>query len=268
MSKDSHIDRDLDLTNASRGVWLIKVPKYIANRWEKCPGDVEVGKLKISKIPGQKTKVSLTLSQATLSLNEDGEEQIPKDHRLDVSPIAQQTLGVFSHMTPVNTDSVVPETEKLYMEGHIKEKLEYRPYADDLYMKLKLESIIKASEPTRKVKRLEKIVQNYKPVSDHKHNIEYQERKKAEGKKARDDKDAVMEILFSAFEKHQYYNIKDLVKITKQPVVYLKEILKDVCNYNLKNPHKNMWELKPEYRHYKQPEVAAESKKEEESDDD
>ena len=33
---------------------------------------------------------------------------------------------------------------------------------------------------------------------------------------------------------------------------YLKEILKEVCNYNLKNPHKNMWELKPEYRHYKE----------------
>ena len=61
-----------------------------------------------------------------------------------------------------------------------------------------------------------------------------------------------MEILFSAFEKHQYYNIRDLVKITNQPIVYLKEILKDVCSYNLKNPHKNMWELKPEYRHYKE----------------
>lgn len=70
-----------------------------------------------------------------------------------------------------STDSVVPETEKLYMEGHIKEKLEYRPYADRLYMKLKLESIRKASEPTRKVKRLDKIVHNYKPVSDHKHNV-------------------------------------------------------------------------------------------------
>ena len=47
-----------------------------------------------------------------------------------------------------------------------------------------------------------------------------------------------------------YYNLKGLVEITKQPVVYLKEILKEVCNYNLKNPHKNMWELKPENRHY------------------
>lgn len=91
------------------------------------------------------------------------------------------------------------------------------------------------------------------------------ERKKMEGKKARDDKDSVLEMLFSAFEKHQYYNIKDLVKITKQPITYLKEILKEVCNYNLKNPHKNMWELKPEYRHYKQPESEA---KKEDSDDD
>lgn len=45
----SHIDRDLDLSNASRGVWLVKVPKYIASRWEKAQGETEVGKLKITK---------------------------------------------------------------------------------------------------------------------------------------------------------------------------------------------------------------------------
>jgi len=26
-----------------------QVPKYIANKWEKAPGNIEVGKLKISK---------------------------------------------------------------------------------------------------------------------------------------------------------------------------------------------------------------------------
>ena len=80
---------------------------------------------------------------------------------------------------------------------------------------------------------------------------QYEERKKAEGKKSRDDKDKVQDILFALFEKHQYYNIKDLVRETRQPVTYLKVILNEVCNYNVKNPHKNMWELKPEYRHYK-----------------
>ena len=60
----------------------------------------------------------------------------------------------------------------------------------------------------------------------------------------------VQEKLFAAFEKHQYYNIKDLVKITRQPVPYLKEILNELCKYNAREPHKHTWELKPEYRHY------------------
>lgn len=168
-------------------------------------------------------------------------------------------------------DEVAAENEKLFMEGRIVQKLECRPYADTCYMKLKLESIKKASQPIRKVQPLDKIVQTFKPISDHKHNvrslmksqcfsqllifnvfkIEYKNRKSQEGKKARDDKNAVLDMLFNAFEKHQYYNIKDLVKITQQPIAYLKEILKEVCDYNMKNPHKNMWELKREYRHYK-----------------
>lgn len=143
------------------------------------------------------------------------------------------------------------DTDKVYMVGRIVQKLECRPHADSTYMQLKIKSFQAAAVPTRKLQSLDKIVQNFKPVSDHKHNIEYKERKKAEGKKARDDKNAVMDMLFNAFEKHQYYNIKDLVKITNQPIGYLKEILKEVCDYNMKNPHKNMWELKKEYRHYK-----------------
>ncbi|XP_035722868.1 general transcription factor IIF subunit 2-like [Vespa mandarinia] len=273
MSANSpHTEKELDLSNAGRGVWLVKVPKYIANKWEKAPGNIEVGKLKITKNPGQKAEVSLRLSEAVLALKEPGEEDIPKQHRLDVTTVTRQMLGVFSHVTPsVTSDSIVPESEKLYMEGRIVQKLECRPYADNCYMKLKLESIKKASVPQRQVQQLDRVVHNFKPVSDHKHNIQYAEKKKAEGKKMRDNKDAVLDMLFAAFEKHQYYNIRDLVKITRQPIVYLKEILNEVCNYNLKNPHRNMWELKPEYRHYKEEEEKSaenDSKKTNESDDD
>jgi transcription initiation factor TFIIF subunit beta len=105
MSKENdtpvkHIDKELDLSNAGRGVWLVKVPKYIATKWEKAPGNIEVGKLRISKQMGQKAQVSLTLSDAVINLdtNEAVPAQIPKDHRLDVSVVTKQTLGVFSHM--------------------------------------------------------------------------------------------------------------------------------------------------------------------------
>lgn len=94
---------------------------------------------------------------------------------------------------------MVPETEKLYMEGRIVQKLECRPagesikmmktfllslvkfyykqskllsfLADSCYMKLKKESIKKASVPVRQIQQLERVVQNFKPVSDHKHNV-------------------------------------------------------------------------------------------------
>ena len=50
----------------------------------------------------------------------------------------------------------------------------------------------------------------------------------------RDDKDAVMDMLFAAFEKHQYYNIRDLVKITRQPIVsYNFYIISNRGNCNL-----------------------------------
>lgn len=57
-------------------------------------GDLEVGKLKIVKYPGQKSQVSLTLSDTALAI--DPEEKIPKEHRFDVLAVNKQTLGVFS----------------------------------------------------------------------------------------------------------------------------------------------------------------------------
>lgn len=179
---------------------------------------------------------------------------IPKEHRFVISNIANQNLAVFSQNKVVE-DGTEHSSRKVYLEGHVVQKGECRPLGDDRYMQLKRQTILKASQPVRQVKQLDRIVQNYKPVSDHKHNLEFEQKKKAEGKKAREDKDKVLDMLFSAFEKHQYYNIKDLEKITRQPVPYLKEILKEICNYNAKNPHKNMWELKPEYRHYKDQEA-------------
>lgn len=57
------------------------------------------------------------------------------------------------------------------MEGRIVQKLETRPLADSAYMKMKIERIKKTLEPTKKVKALDKVVQSFKPVADHKHNV-------------------------------------------------------------------------------------------------
>ncbi|XP_076362958.1 transcription factor TFIIFbeta isoform X2 [Tachypleus tridentatus] len=255
--KMSIVEKEIDCANAARGVWLVKVPKYISTRWEKADSLTEVGRLKIAKGSGGKPEITFKLAEDLVNMKDPGDKTvIPRDHQFAVSTIPNQVLAVFSEPRGDNSgESVLGQGEsngKIVLEGHVVQKGECRPIVNEKYMQLKRQSILQASQPQRSVKQIAKIVQNFKPVSDHKNNIEFEQRKKAEGKKSREDKEKVMDMLFAAFEKHQYYNLKDLEKITRQPIPYLKEILKEICNYNAKNPHKNMWELKPEFRHYKE----------------
>lgn len=104
------------------------------------------------------------------------------------------------------------------------------------------------------------------------------QKKRREGvQKMKADKQVLLDMLFSAFEKRQYYSIKQLVDLTNQPVVrapgtiggqtslnvsssqispflshqlYLKKILRDIGTYHVRGGHKYTWGLKPEYRCY------------------
>eukprot|EP00088_Acartia_fossae_P071011 TRINITY_DN9653_c0_g1_i11.p1 TRINITY_DN9653_c0_g1~~TRINITY_DN9653_c0_g1_i11.p1 ORF type:complete len:288 (-),score=63.36 TRINITY_DN9653_c0_g1_i11:300-1163(-) len=269
---------DLDLTHATRDVWLVKVPKYISDRWTKAGPNADVGKLKIRQGPGLHPHVSLTLAdnicapitgiseKESLDLvrNSSTSKEIPKEHKFRISGIAAQTLGVFS-LTPGDREHVPPIPDKVQMEGRVVQRAECAPIQSQSYMNIKKEAIAKAGEPVRKVMQIQKHVQAYRPIAKHAHDIIHDREKKLKGKKMRDDKEKVMEILFSLFEKHQFYNIKDLAEETRQPMNYLKQILNEVCNYNVRPPNRNMWELKPEFRHYK---AEKETKKAAESDSD
>ena len=148
--------------------------------------------------------------------------------------------------------------DRLVVEGKVVQRAECCPNNGTLYSQIKKEAISNAGKPVRQMQRLDKHVKTFKPIANHAANLEHERRKKVDGKKMRDDKDKVQEILFALFEKHQYYNIKDLAHETRQPMAYLREILNEVCVYSVKPPHRNMWELKPEYRHYKQDEEEGE----------
>ncbi|KAL7646046.1 UNVERIFIED_CONTAM: hypothetical protein RMT77_002947 [Armadillidium vulgare] len=253
MSKSHHSEKDLDCTNCGRGVWLVKVPKYIREKWTESPPNAEVGRLKVTRTQSKLPSVTFTVSESN-----DKESKLPKEHKF-ILHSKETLLGVFSQTVDTSNDS-----EKVFMEGHVIQKFECQPVVDSNYLRLKREAVQKALTPLRQAVKIDHPHLTYKPRSNHTHTKEMQQRKKEEGKKSRDDREKVQEMLFAAFEKHQYYNIKDLEKITAQPITYLKEILKEMCDYNLKNPHKNMWELKPEYRHYKE----GTKRKREDDDDD
>ncbi|KAM8893525.1 general transcription factor IIF subunit 2-like isoform 2-T2 [Spinachia spinachia] len=237
---------EVDLTGAKQntGVWLVKVPKYLSQQWAKATGRGDVGKLRISKKGNQgKAEVSFTLNEELTVIEgiEDKSVSAPREHPFTMQTVGGQTLAVFTENS----------SDKIALEGVVVQRAECRPAVSESYMRLKRLQIEELAKPVRLSQQLDKVVtNNYKPVANHRYNLEYERKKKEEGKRARADKQQVLDMLFSAFEKHQYYNIKDLVEITKQPVTYLKEILRDIGIYNVKGTHKNTWELKPEYRHY------------------
>ncbi|KAM3862246.1 general transcription factor IIF subunit 2b [Diretmus argenteus] len=228
----------------SKGVWLVKVPKYLSQQWDKATENGEVGKLTIGKKQG-KAEVSFTLHEELTTFNSLGEKgaslQVPRDHPLTLRAVGGQTLAVF---TQNNTDDIS-------IEGMVVQRAECRPAVNDNYMKLKKLQIEESTKPQRLSQQLEKAVTTiFKPVANHIVNVEHEKKKKMEGKMVRAERQVVLDMLFSAFERHQYYNIKDLVDITKQPVTYLKEIMREIGVYKTKGAHKSTWELKPEYRHY------------------
>ncbi|KAF4075305.1 hypothetical protein AMELA_G00233080 [Ameiurus melas] len=253
---------DVDLTGAKQntGVWLVKVPKYLSQQWAKAPGRGEVGKLRIGKNQG-KAEVSFTLNEDLTMIESMGEKvsmvRVPREHPFTLQTVGGQTLAVFTETSSGQSDAEGSSSgtgtgpDKIALEGLVVQRAECRAAANEHYMRLKRLQIEESSKPHRFSQQLEKAVTtNYKPVANHAYNLDYEKKKKEEGKRARADRQQVLDMLFSAFEKHQYYNIKDLVDITKQPVIYLKEILRDIGIYNVKGTHKNTWELKPEYRHY------------------
>jgi transcription initiation factor TFIIF subunit beta len=258
---------DLNLKYAQRGVWLVKVPKYMSECWQKAnPGD-EVGKVVITTTKTLGVQDAKSVNNVSFHINEQLAQNysavesttIPTEHSFVMkkegrAQLPQSLFVLSSEPIPetANTSQHAKVAEyATAIEGRVIDRAECRPTGDAGYMQLKKGRMEASIKPQREVVQLTKPVNNYKPISVHDSQLEYEAKKKEEGKKIRLEKEQVHNLLFAAFEKHQYYNVKDLVRVTNQPITFLKEILKELCTYNMKAPHKNMWELKPEYRFYK-----------------
>lgn len=242
---------DVDCSGVGQAVWLIKVPKYVSSLWHQADAQSGiVGTLQINKNP-QKNEVLFNLSEPLASKEDTKDTKLPRQYKMLMSKV-DQSLAVLSEGPSAEEegDEKSSDKAKLAIQGVVVQRADCRPTQSLDYMLMKKKSILQASKPSGQAKFLAKGVVHYKPVADHAANIQYEKKKKEEGKRARADQEEVRAQLFAAFERHQYYNLKDLVKITQQPIVYLKSILKEIGTYNTKNPHKNMWELKREYRHY------------------
>ncbi|XP_030381913.1 trichohyalin-like [Scaptodrosophila lebanonensis] len=230
------------LRNARKG-WIVKLPKYVIERWNKLPLGSEVGTVRIVRPPTNRadTSPAVLLKMSEAALNADIFNPIPSMHVLENIPAQQHNAAVYGERS----------NGKFGIRARVVNRLDGRPAeVDQVYLDMKKRERLQLEANQRTIGILDVLPPRFLPVSDHPENIEHRKKKKAAGKRVRSNKTVVMDMLFDAFEKHQYYKLNDLVNLTNQPVNYLKSILREYCTFNTKDPHKYMWELKTEYRRY------------------
>ncbi|CAD5223957.1 unnamed protein product [Bursaphelenchus okinawaensis] len=255
---------------AARGVWLVKVPRYLSEIWQKNQGKT-VGSLITSQpvvfrsnpdlvTSDTKKPVVTNVVQSTSrgalgdTLQPLGKKkenlEMPKEHRFLMKNLDNQTMAVLVEDKSALEEDADQISGKLTVEGRVVKRAECQPPATVDYMRMKIKQIQKISQPKHTVKQMDKAVVKFKPTSYHQEHMAKDRAKKDNVRSVRVERDIVLKELFQAFEKHQYYRLSDLQRITQQPANYIKEILVTIANYNSTQPHKNMWELKPEYRDY------------------
>ncbi|KAL3989815.1 Transcription initiation factor IIF beta subunit family protein [Acanthocheilonema viteae] len=268
-----HVDSDC----AKRGVWLVKVPRYLSEMWEKNIGH-NVGRLVIKAANG-KTDLIFKSNTNLLEMNSSVHDKaasssdsflssasrsnrigpaknktnftIPNEHSFVIGDVRNQSLAVLCEdKSGLNEDADIC-SGRLSIEGRVVKRADCRPHQTADYMRMKIKQIEKSCQPKRHVKQMEKAEVKFKPISVHAEMLAREKLKKEGAKTVRADKDIVRQAIFHAFEKHQYYRLIDLQKLTNQPPGFVKEILTEIATYNTMPPHKSMWELKPEYRNYR-----------------
>ncbi|KAE9413038.1 hypothetical protein Angca_004601, partial [Angiostrongylus cantonensis] len=201
----------VDCEMGKRGVWLVKVPRYLSDLWEANAG-TDVGRLVIQQSANGKgdvklkSRLGLVLPQSVSSAVK-GPAQIPDEHSFILGDVLNQTMAVLAEdKSGLNEDIEIRHLSgRLSIEGRVVKRAECRPPASSSYLKMKIAQISKSGQPKKQVLQMEKAAVKFKPIAAHAEDMMRMKQKKEGAKAVRADRDILMQALFHAFEKHQYY---------------------------------------------------------------
>lgn len=115
---------------------------------------------------------------------------------------------------------------------------------------------MEAEKPKRSIQIMEGkgIHTMIKPTSDSflygKPALTAAEKKKMaeENRRERLPREEMLELIFKCFENRPYWSMKEIQEYTRQPAVYIREIIAELCDFIPRGPNKSLYSLKPEYK--------------------
>lgn len=335
---------DMNLSNGARKVWLVKLPRYLVDRWLDTArlGGHKLGTVRIRKAPlTGKLQVKLVLNQQAPNLPV---KDIPREYDMAILNTQVRNSYVFSeenltkfkleltevaampeqpHLPSLPSDikcrgpdapdplnrkqqrfynaqrngesadgaprvfipyiKTIPK--KTNLVGKICHDCQIVPSKGDIkYSQMMSKRAHMSADPVRpKVTFLSEIpgvVQlNAGPSIKGNNSLVFlklttTKSRLSEGRAIRMPQKDLFDLLFRLFEEYEYWLMKGLKERTKQPELYLKELLELIANLIKKGPYTSKYNLKAEYRRLRDAERAArlglaqeEASKEEDDDE-
>ncbi|KAL0488481.1 transcription initiation factor TFIIF subunit beta [Acrasis kona] len=237
----------VDASQSNRKIWLVKIPSFIHQEWEKASDDAVLGNVVIETTPGRKDP-KIKFVQAP-----KGVEQIDE---LNLTMTTPPSLYVFQTQEipqkepqPQTTDEPPKKLYKISIDGTVNTSCTMVPPMTLKYSAVVKNREIKANTHTNltmKVNDTKVEARKYRPITK-----PYPPSSRSQGQKekaSRMNKDELEDLVFKLFRQKAFWKLNDLVEETEQPVQYLKkDILEKMCIYHRGGEHKGEYELKEEY---------------------
>ncbi|KND05055.1 transcription factor IIF subunit TFG2 [Spizellomyces punctatus DAOM BR117] len=241
---------ELGLDNADTQVWLVKVPKFLAEKWASVEmEDQELGSIDVPAFNSSSRNFNNgTSNKASVHLPaQPWADDIPKNYTLTFTNLKPQSEYIFTEDT--STGRAKELVGKVIHEGTIA------PVIDDDYRQLMQRRAQMVSDKKRNIKMID--VKGDRghtwitPVNDviKEKGFGLMARKKPQqDKKERVERTELVNMIFEAFQKYPHWTFKGLVERTQQPQAWLKEVLNDLALLHKRGPYVGTYELKPEFK--------------------
>eukprot|EP00271_Cylindrocystis_brebissonii_P011466 TRINITY_DN2921_c0_g1_i2.p1 TRINITY_DN2921_c0_g1~~TRINITY_DN2921_c0_g1_i2.p1 ORF type:complete len:311 (+),score=73.05 TRINITY_DN2921_c0_g1_i2:88-1020(+) len=293
----THVASDhgaLDTARANRALWLLKVPKVVADAWQGLGGDEQLGVLRMTFDPLKGAPPGVETMRKVRALNDPsgkgsgpmrgragGEEAVvaefeeleftltgSRDGHLQQLPQRMPTeylLASTPSHVPMQVFSEVAHGSgpgKLAVEGGVDKKFDLQPRTDDVTYRQFIKARDLASNTAKRTLQVwdgsrggvsmtplpSSGLKDFKQKGRVEPVVRATVAKPSDKKRTRIDRDTLEARVFKLFEATPFWTLKQLMDDTRQPQVFLKEVLTSLCVYHKRGIHQGQYELKPEYK--------------------
>ena len=234
---------EVDLKHVKRGVWLVRLPKVLAEWIETREVGSVIGDMTIP--PGDAVdrgaKTEFTLR--------DHFREVPYEYTLDMGKERKTYDKMFA---------VTDDDEHVSMEGHVNDEgiimpKKTREYAQLMQAMMKRPKTVMTKLASESESKQAQAILPVTAAQRAKHDEQAIGRKlvNTEDKRTRMPEHEFIDLLFQCFEEKRFWTTRQLLDSTKQPEVFVKDILRKMCDYHARGEHHGTWELKQEHRNLK-----------------